>query len=198
MIKVVSHPRPNKNKSVVLVGNGPSRYKNGRLIDSFDEVIRFNSYETFGHEEYVGSKTTIWCYSSNNWLLNRGDVQSRKPQMLGSIWVREEKGQRVTLPMMFQAQGAGAHIVKIPVEIKMLARNSVDCFPSTGLVGLLAARHYFGRVCLSNFSGLIGGIYLHYWTSPEQFGANGDPNVHCWAREQLFIKNLGVEFLHGE
>jgi SAM-dependent methyltransferase len=51
------------NSSVVLVGNGPSVLRSplGAVIDSFDEVIRFNEFETKGFEKHVGSKTTFWC-----------------------------------------------------------------------------------------------------------------------------------------
>ena len=49
---------------VLLVGNGPSIRGSGlgRAIDSFDTVVRFNSFVTKGIEEDTGSKTTIWCH----------------------------------------------------------------------------------------------------------------------------------------
>jgi hypothetical protein len=48
--------------SVVLVGNGPSvlTQRLGRVIDGFDEVIRFNSYSLAGLAEQVGTRTTLW------------------------------------------------------------------------------------------------------------------------------------------
>ena len=51
-----------KNSSCILVGNGPSVMFNklGTVIDSFDEVIRFNKCAIDGFEEYTGTKTTIW------------------------------------------------------------------------------------------------------------------------------------------
>jgi SAM-dependent methyltransferase len=58
-----------KHASVVLVGNGPSAISSslGRMIDSFDEVVRFNNYATVGFEDKVGSKTTLWStYFLNN------------------------------------------------------------------------------------------------------------------------------------
>tara|TARA_B110001452_G_scaffold232760_1_gene210225 strand:- start:319 stop:1203 length:885 start_codon:yes stop_codon:yes gene_type:complete len=49
---------------VLLVGNGPSIRGSGlgRAIDSFDTVVRFNSFVTKGIEEDTGSKTTLWCH----------------------------------------------------------------------------------------------------------------------------------------
>ncbi len=49
-------------QKIIVVGNGTSLLdkKNGSLIDSYEEVVRFNEYETKKYEENVGSKTTIW------------------------------------------------------------------------------------------------------------------------------------------
>lgn len=54
------------NKSVALVGNGPSEIGtgNGKIIDNFDIVIRFNNFTTkcFAHD--YGEKTDIWVRNS--------------------------------------------------------------------------------------------------------------------------------------
>ena len=49
---------------VLLVGNGPSIRERGFgcTIDSFDTVVRFNSFVTKGLEEHTGSKTSLWCH----------------------------------------------------------------------------------------------------------------------------------------
>lgn len=47
---------------IILVGNGPSAMRvDGKVVDSFDEVVRFNTYHT--DPEYAantGTKTTLW------------------------------------------------------------------------------------------------------------------------------------------
>lgn len=47
---------------VILVGNGPSVLvgEKGGVIDSFDEVVRFNRFCLQGFEKHVGTRTTIW------------------------------------------------------------------------------------------------------------------------------------------
>jgi SAM-dependent methyltransferase len=52
--------KPDAN--VVLVGNGPGvlQRKLGPVIDTFDEVIRFNNYHIEGFESHVGTRTTLW------------------------------------------------------------------------------------------------------------------------------------------
>ena len=52
--------------SIILVGNGFStqEHKLGEVIDSYDTIVRFNWYqETKGKEEYLGSRTDVWCTS---------------------------------------------------------------------------------------------------------------------------------------
>lgn len=56
------------NKSVAIVGNGPSELgKNkGEEIDSHDIVIRFNNYRIDNYEKDYGTKTNIWIKCSSN------------------------------------------------------------------------------------------------------------------------------------
>ncbi len=46
----------------VLVGNGTSVLKkeNGNLINSYDRIVRFNSYKINQFEKFVGTRTTDW------------------------------------------------------------------------------------------------------------------------------------------
>ena len=48
---------------VVIVANAKIKEdkKIGNDINNFDKVIRMNRFETDGFEEYLGSKTDIWC-----------------------------------------------------------------------------------------------------------------------------------------
>ena len=48
--------------SIIIVGNGTSILDNdnGNKIDSFDTVVRFNSFKTKGYEKHTGTKTNIW------------------------------------------------------------------------------------------------------------------------------------------
>lgn len=69
--------------SICVVGNGGSLLDSelGEKIDSFDDVVRFNTINLAGYELDVGTKFTIWA--GNVW----GDTglksgQSRNPSML--------------------------------------------------------------------------------------------------------------------
>jgi len=47
---------------MILIGNGTSLIENhhGEIIDSFEDVVRFNAYKTEGYEKFTVTKTTIW------------------------------------------------------------------------------------------------------------------------------------------
>ena len=49
--------------NVCIVGNGESALykKNGNFIDSCEVVIRLGNFETEKYEQYIGSKTDIYC-----------------------------------------------------------------------------------------------------------------------------------------
>lgn len=53
------------NSKAIIISNSSSVLKKeyGKLIDSFDIVIRLNKCVTDGYEKYIGSKTDIWSAS---------------------------------------------------------------------------------------------------------------------------------------
>ncbi|MEA3445676.1 MAG: glycosyltransferase family 29 protein [Bacteroidota bacterium] len=57
-------------KSIAFVGNSSSvlSYENGKLIDSYDMVIRYNRAYTKGIEKNIGSKTTVLISNDINGL----------------------------------------------------------------------------------------------------------------------------------
>jgi hypothetical protein len=50
------------NNNLIIVGNGSSllNSNNGHKIDSFNTVVRFNSFKIKGFEKDVGTRTDIW------------------------------------------------------------------------------------------------------------------------------------------
>ena len=65
------------NRSIILVGSSSKILdsKHGAAIDKFAHVVRFNTYEIEGYEEYVGSKEKIWA---SNLGLTQHDPTTRK------------------------------------------------------------------------------------------------------------------------
>lgn len=86
-LKALSLPREAK---VVLVGNGPSllTLENGAVIDSFDEIVRFNRYRIAGFEKHTGRRTTLWSTFGHGYV--PGDERERPSRM---IFVHGERGE---------------------------------------------------------------------------------------------------------
>ncbi len=100
----------------IVVGNSSTLLlkENGTLIDSFDYVIRLNSYVTENYEKYCGSKTDIWVRAKNHeieyrdgtkfkevWLKpgwNRGKINGRVTQYTGIPVYNADKSNIVDLP----------------------------------------------------------------------------------------------------
>lgn len=65
------------SNKIIIVGNGSSVLdkENGELINSFENVVRFNKYIIDGFEKNVGTKTNIWftvlpiSFYKKNWRL---------------------------------------------------------------------------------------------------------------------------------
>jgi hypothetical protein len=60
--------------NVIVIGNGPSLLENnnGKLIDLFDCVVRFNNFKIKGYENHTGIKTTHWFNTIGNQKLEEG------------------------------------------------------------------------------------------------------------------------------
>jgi hypothetical protein len=127
--------------SIILVGNGTSLKdnKNGLLIDSFDEVVRFNSYKIKGHEEYTGAKTDIW------FTVNRGhikDIYTYKYVYTHS-WEKNESKCKITsyIREYVKAEKINHHLIlSIPVKA-----------PSTGLIAIYYFIEKYGFVTITGF-----------------------------------------------
>jgi len=65
-------------RKIIVVGNGEGILdkKNGKLIDSFDVVVRLGRYITKGFEEFAGSKTDI--ISTIYWKLDNERLKNNK------------------------------------------------------------------------------------------------------------------------
>lgn len=65
-----------QKKSLAIIGNSPAllKMKNGKFIDSFDLVCRFNNYKINTYENYIGHKTDIYITC----LIDNPDVSSEK------------------------------------------------------------------------------------------------------------------------
>ena len=59
------------DKKIIIIGNAPfdKSKDNGTLIDSFEKVVRFNSFKLDNFTKYLGTKTSEWVVSDTHCLL---------------------------------------------------------------------------------------------------------------------------------
>ena len=65
-------------KKIIIIGNGPSvlEKKNGKLIDSFDKVARFNTFKNDSeYSKFVGTRTDFW-------FINAKNIRTRSPEII--------------------------------------------------------------------------------------------------------------------
>jgi hypothetical protein len=74
---------------VILVGNGPSIIEaKGEVIDSFDEVVRFNTFHCEPpHDMFAGTKTTLWS------TFGRGTLPGCDQRPERVLYIHGEKGE---------------------------------------------------------------------------------------------------------
>jgi hypothetical protein len=149
-----------KNETCILVGNGPSVNNSnlGKVIDSFDHVIRFNEFKIKGFEKHCGEKTTLWSTYGRNKLPSDEDVRPKDiifihghtgdpPYMADNLW---------RIPLAFYWSLVPDHKKILPssgfLVASWLFSQGVDCL------------HLIG---FDHFSKCSGNKQHHYWLEKE-------------------------------
>lgn len=176
--------------SCVLVGNGPSVLSGkGKVIDGFDEVIRFNHYTTSGLEEHTGTKTTIWSTFGKGML----PQESHRPDKV--IFVHGESGRPAYAPL---------HLWRIPAsyyQTKREAIRAISKFPEDRKPRLSPSSGFLVASWLLDQGvkkiSLIGFDHFrkersrqhHYW-DPKAFGR---PVEHDGEAEAALLSDWAAE-----
>ena len=65
--------------SILIIANGPSinKFKFGKYIDQFSVVARINNFVIDGFENFIGSKTDLWCNGANQNLNKKENIFDR-------------------------------------------------------------------------------------------------------------------------
>ena len=108
--------------NVVIVGNGASLIGRGLggIIDSYEEVVRFNEFRTHGYEADVGNKTTIWF---NNHDTDKSKITSLVPLVRPARMYVHEWNVPDTAPLLLQKaiEHSGVSTQVMRVKKKLLA-----------------------------------------------------------------------------
>jgi hypothetical protein len=115
-------------QNIIIVGNGTSLLdkKNGRLIDSFDIVVRFNSYKIKNYEQHTGIKTNIW------FTVNKSHLSEIKNfnRVIEHCWIWNEEKDLLYQELLLEypnCEKVSENFVKTKVPVNN---------PSTGLIAI--------------------------------------------------------------
>lgn len=166
---------------VAVIGSGPhnnNRY--GEIINNCNTVIRFNNYQIKGYEQFIGTKTTIWMYSSVIWYKVKSQQNSCE-----QVWVvgmpRLAIRKEVTHNALTEKK---AHLRIIDEREFRNMQNVLQLqHPSTGLMGLyLAIQEFKGPILVSGFNGFQKNKNLHYYNN------NWDYQIHDSIKERQWLQ----------
>lgn len=187
----------NEKESAIVIGNGPSLLfqKKGKIIDSFDQIFRFNKFAIKGFEHFVGSKTTVWCTHGKEQLPTDDDVRPDK-----ILYVHGERGDVPYEPKNLWRMPLSFYY-KIREEIlneTLKKENREKLIPSTGILVILwLLDNVYNSLYiagLDNFSKNLSSQH-HYWVKKNY----AKPVEHDgeWEKNKIYklIKDKKIKIL---
>ena len=133
---------------ILLVGNGSSVLDEplGDLVDSFDHVVRFNSFKTKGLEEWTGIKTDTW------FTCNLCHIKNSFKEIIWHSWEKDENKDK----NFAKLKSKHSHSKKLSREIidqaiEQFPRGIDYRSPSTGLLAIFYFLTKAKKVCLHGF-----------------------------------------------
>jgi len=162
-------------KKIILIGNGPSvlNYNFGEVIDSFEEVVRFNNFETKGYKEKIGSKTTIWVRNNSYRGLKDRDVSKFKKIYIASpdwnfrntkqILRKYKKGKAFIIPYRSSLNLR----LDLDVDGPRSKNRSRRGWPTSGLIALNYFLTKYKVVFIHGFDHFYGEN--HYFNNEKMF-----------------------------
>jgi hypothetical protein len=169
---------------IIVVGNGSSLIdiKNGSRIDSFEKVIRFNSFKTKGFEDFVGIKTTSWV------TCNACHIDKKFNEVIYHSWTHDKNKD----PIFLNLQEKFPNIISLDLGLikeANLILEKVDLkAPSTGLLAIL---HFLKTEQMVTITG------FDWWSrSAHHYGDNEvRGTIH---KPDLEMKRINDLSIHGK
>ena len=171
------------SKSIILIGNANIKENElfGEIIDSFDNVVRFNRFETKNYKKYIGEKTTHWILNQDLYRRGffekklRGDLDVKRYVITSAV-----PNKNVNLKNITYVLGQDSKVFQ---EYKNFWGNKVSPTykPDTGILTILYFLNEYDKVYLYNFD---FGETKHYFNSDQ-------PNKkHDWNYSKKIVEHF--------
>jgi hypothetical protein len=188
------------NRKILVIGNGPSvlNHKVGDLIDTYDDVVRFNNYELKTYEEFVGTKTTILARRACD------DVKLHPSELFNKVlcfitYCKWTDGMTKVARDVKSFYGEKCEIVswlkcrEIGEQIGLQQPHKEWASIGVLTIALLVERFGADNITIHGFDGLnsLGEREVfHYFNTPPK-----DAMYHSGIKERIFIESLGLDKL---
>lgn len=192
-----------KNKTIAIVGNGPSEVGkcNGQTIDDHDIVIRFNNYKVDGFEKDYGTRTDIWVRGSG-----ASDVKDRDMEPFKLVIWEADYYHYPIINMHTDTIYSNSILNTTPniyfdyeTHLKLRKESLIE-FPTTGLVTIYAILNLVGdldKIDIYGFSFLqnkLDGHASHYFNDRSLQESKNRSSMHNFDEESIFIKKYLESF----
>jgi len=122
-----------KNHNVCIIGNDPSLLESskGKLIDSFDTIVRFNRSPIKGYEENVGTKTTHRFANrivSKNGKEDNNEDSKFIPSLRNQIIIldKDNNNTNINFYQKIFHKTCGYEFISRKTELKKLLKNKLS------------------------------------------------------------------------
>lgn len=171
------------SESIILIGNGNVKENEffGETIDSFDNVVRFNRFETKRYEKYIGEKTTHWILNKDLYGKGffskklKGDLDVKRYVITGATPNKNSNLKNITYVL-----GQNSKVFQDYKTI--MGGDMIPTYkPDTGIVTILYFLDRYEKVYLYNFD---FGKTKHYFDSQQ-------PNMrHNWNYSKKIVEHF--------
>lgn len=179
------------DKQIVLVGNGPSvlNQQNGKLIDSYDTIMRFNFYHIKKYEQYVGTRTDMWWTTVYD---KQRLEESKCCEIIEHSWewnpIKDKTFKKISDFLGYKPRKTEKSIIKEMQEIDI--NKTYHCY-SSGVIALYMLSKEYDEISITGFDWWENNLQPkdnHHYADNYKVGNNHKPH-----RELAFIKQLAKQ-----
>lgn len=179
------------NKKICVVGNSPKEIGlgKGKLIDSYDIVVRFNDFSTEYPNDY-GIKTNVWVRASNDNVLET--LEQKNNCKFDLIIVRSYHKNNEKSLNFYMNQQYNYLVLDVSYEDEL--SKKIKAIPSTGLLFLYIMKKLKLKVDVFGFDFFndknnVKYKTQHYYNYKKNKISKGIKlSKHKWKNELIFYK----------
>lgn len=172
---------------IIVVGNGSSNLTkvHGKVIDTYDKVIRINDYVLEGFESFVGTKTDIWAMDTNTFSHNVEYYD--RFETINESWVLPSftfRASRAEISERLSKLVSNSYVSSFAMINEI--REEINGFPSTGLLTLMTAISKFSDAFPISITGFdhFSGEIIDYWDMEWKMEV-----PHSGKKERAYVEN---------